>query len=227
MKSRGLRKTRPAPPELYGRSGFAPPRAGRQTRTFTPIKRKKTVQPKGHTAISEKILQVFKLNFMNKVNTMKKIFFSSFLCGLFLTITTLFGVEKIYISNGYLNYCLSPDVANSAVVFYSLDIRDGEWKQSYLPMTIVPEIYTKYDRNKQIIKFPLAWYMNRKELLVVFHDLHSDAMGRVIFCLFSTGRTRDFDFRSFTDYYEYQNNIMKYKGFYFVTPQCNTGRGCG
>ena len=50
MKSRGLRKTRPAPPELYGRSGFAPPRAGRQTRTFTPIKRKKTVQPKGHTA---------------------------------------------------------------------------------------------------------------------------------------------------------------------------------
>ena len=50
MKSRGLRQTRPAPPELYGRSGFAPPRAGRQTRTFTPIKRKKTVQPKGHTA---------------------------------------------------------------------------------------------------------------------------------------------------------------------------------
>ena len=146
---------------------------------------------------------------------MKKIFFSSFLCGLFLTITTLFGVEKIYISNGYLNYCLSPDVANSAVVFYSLDIRDGEWKQSYLPMTIVPEIYTKYDRNKQIIKFPLAWYMNRKELLIVFHDLHSDAMGRVIFCLFSTDRTRDFDFRSFTDYYEYQNDIMKYKGFYF------------
>ena len=82
-------------------------------------------------------------------------------------------------------------------------------------MTIVPEIDTRNDGNKQIIKFPLAWYMNRKELLVVFHDLHSDAMGRVIFCLFSTGRTRDFDFRSFTDYYEYQNNIMKYKGFYF------------
>lgn len=75
-------------------------------------------------------------------------------------------------------------MANSAVVFYSLDIRDGEWKQSYLPMTIVPEIYTKYDRNKQIIKFPLAWYMNRKELFVVFHDLESDAMGRVIFWLF-------------------------------------------
>ena len=166
--------------------------------------------------ISEKILQVFKLNFMNKVNTMKKIFFSSFLCGLFLTITTLFGVEKIYISNGYLNYCLSPDVANSAVVFYSLDIRDGEWKQSYLPMTIVPEIYTKYDRNKQIIKFPLAWYMNRKELFVVFHDLESDAMGRVIFWLFSTDKPHDFDFLSSFKAYEYQNNIMKYKGHYFA-----------
>ncbi len=53
MKSRGLRKTRPAPPELFGRTGFAPPRAGRQTRTFTPIKRKKTVQPKGHTAVQK------------------------------------------------------------------------------------------------------------------------------------------------------------------------------
>ena len=50
MKSGGSAEPRPAPPELYGRSGFAPPRAGRQTRTFTPIKRKKTVQPKGHTA---------------------------------------------------------------------------------------------------------------------------------------------------------------------------------
>ena len=77
-------------------------------------------------------------------------------------------------------------------------------------MTIVPEIDTRNDGNKQIIKFPLAWYMNSEELLVVFHDLHSDAMGRVIFCLFSTARTRDFDFRSFTDYYEYQNDIMKY-----------------
>ena len=146
---------------------------------------------------------------------MKKIFFPFFFCGLFFTITTLFGVEKIYISDGILNYCLSPDAANSAVVLYSFDIRDGERKQYYLPMTIVPEIDTRNDGNKQIIKFPLAWYMNRKELLVVFHDLHSDAMGRVIFCLFSTDRTRDFDFRSFTDYYEYQNNIMKYKGFYF------------
>ena len=126
-----------------------------------------------------------------------------------------FGVEKIYISDGILNYCLSPDAANSAVVLYSFDIRDRECKQYYLPMTIVPEIDTRNDGNKQIIKFPLAWYMNRKELLIVFHDLHSDAMGRVIFCLFSTDRTRDFDFRSFTDYYEYQNDIMKYKGFYF------------
>ena len=126
-----------------------------------------------------------------------------------------FGVEKIYISDGILNYCLSPDAADSAVVLYSFDIRDGERKQYYLPMTIVPEIDTRNDGNKQIIKFPLAWCMNRKELLIVFHDLESDAMGRVIFCLFSTGRTRDFDFRSFTDYYEYQNDIMKYKGFYF------------
>lgn len=126
-----------------------------------------------------------------------------------------FGVEKIYISDGILNYCLSPDAANSAVVLYSFDIRDRECKQYYLPMTIVPEIDTRNDGNKQIIKFPLAWYMNSEELLIVFHDLHSDAMGRVIFCLFSTARTRDFDFRSFTDYYEYQNDIMKYKGFYF------------
>ena len=146
---------------------------------------------------------------------MKKIFFRFFLCGLFFTVTTLFGVEKIYISNGYLNYCLSPDAANSAVVLYSFDIRDGECKQYYLPMTIVPEIDARNDGNKQIIKFPLAWYMNSEELLIVFHDLHSDAMGRVIFCLFSTDRTRDFDFLYFTDYYEYQNDIMKYKGFYF------------
>ncbi len=146
---------------------------------------------------------------------MKKFFSPFFFCGLFFTVTTLFGVEKIYISDGILNYCLSPDAANSAVVLYSFDIRDKEWKQYYLPMTIVPEIDTRNDGNKQIIKFPLAWYMNRKELLVVFHDLESDAMGRVIFCLFSTDRTRDFDFRSFTDYYEYQNDIMKYKGFYF------------
>ena len=125
------------------------------------------------------------------------------------------GVEKIYISDGILNYCLSPDAADSAVVLYSFDIRDRECKQYYLPMTIVPEIDTRNDGNKQIIKFPLAWYMNSEELLIVFHDLHSDAMGRVIFCLFSTARTRDFDFRSFTDYYEYQNDIMKYKGFYF------------
>ena len=146
---------------------------------------------------------------------MKKIFFPFFFCGLFFTVTMLFGVEKIYISDGILNYCLSPDAANSAVVLYSFDIRDRECKQYYLPMTIVPEIDTRNDGNKQIIKFPLAWYMNSEELLIVFHDLHSDAMGRVIFCLFSTARTRDFDFRSFTDYYEYQNNIMKYKGFYF------------
>ena len=126
-----------------------------------------------------------------------------------------FGVEKIYISDGILNYCLSPDAADSAVVLYSFDIRDRECKQYYLPMTIVPEIDTRNDGNKQIIKFPLAWYMNSEELLIVFHDLESDAMGRVIFCLFSTDRTRDFDFRSFTDYYEYQNDIMKYKGFYF------------
>ena len=146
---------------------------------------------------------------------MKKNFFRFFFCGLFFTITTLFGVEKIYISDGILNYCLSPDAANSAVVLYSFDIRDRECKQYYLPMTIVPEIDTRNDGNKQIIRFPLAWYMNRKELFVVFHDLHADAVGRVIFLLFSTEKTRDFDFRSFKGYYERQNNIMKYKGFYF------------
>ena len=122
-----------------------------------------------------------------------------------------FGVEKIYISNGYLNYCLSPDIANSAVVFYSFDIRDKEWKQSYLPITTVPEVYT----NKQIIRFPLAWYMNRKELFIVFHDLFSDATNRVIFSLFSTDKPHDFDFLSSFKSFEYQNNIMKYKGFYF------------
>ena len=126
-----------------------------------------------------------------------------------------FGVEKIYISDGILNYCLSPDAANSAVVLYSFDIRDRECKQYYLPMTIVPEIDTRNDGNKQIIKFPLAWYMNSKELFVVFHDLFADAMGRVTFLLFSTDKTRDFDFRPFEDCYEYQNNIMKYKGYYF------------
>jgi len=146
---------------------------------------------------------------------MKKILFPFFFCGLFFTVTTLFGVEKIYISDGILNYCLSPDAANSAVVLYSFDIRDRECKQYYLPMTIVPEIDTRNDGNKQIIRFPLAWYMNRKELFVVFHDLHADAVGRVIFLLFSTEKTRDFDFRSFKGYYERQNNIMKYKGFYF------------
>ena len=126
-----------------------------------------------------------------------------------------FGVEKIYISDGILNYCLSSDAADSAVVLYSFDIRDRECKQYYLPMTIVPEIDTRNDGNKQIIKFPLAWYMNSKELFVVFHDLFADAMGRVTFLLFSTDKTRDFDFRPFEDCYEYQNNIMKYKGYYF------------
>ena len=122
-----------------------------------------------------------------------------------------FGVEKIYISDGILNYCLSPDAANSAVVLYSFDIRDRECKQYYLPITTVPEIYT----NKQIIRFPLAWYMNRKELFIVFHDLFSDATNRVTFLLFSTDKTRDFDFLSSFKNFEYQNNIMKYKGFYF------------
>lgn len=141
---------------------------------------------------------------------MKKIFFLFFFCGLFFTITTLFGVEKIYISNGILNYCLSPDIANSAVVFYSFDIRDKEWKQSYLPITTVPEVYT----NKQIIKFPLAWYMNSKELFVVFQDLHKDAMGRVTFVLSSTDKPRDFDFL-FLKGFEYQKKIMKDKDTIF------------
>ena len=114
-------------------------------------------------------------------NQMKMFFILCSTCILF----ELIGIEKIYINDGVMSYCRSPQEPNSATILHSIDFRSNMYKKSYLPITTVPEIDAKNDGNKQIINFPLAWNGAIGGVSIICHDLYSDSIGRITFVLLS------------------------------------------
>ena len=91
--------------------------------------------------------------------------------------------EVVYIDAGLAGCCVAPDVKRAAVELTLYDIDSGETRKRVLPGTIAP--VERRDSAAAIARFPLAWSLVNKKLRILFPDIHSDSVGRIIFLLWT------------------------------------------
>ena len=91
--------------------------------------------------------------------------------------------EVVYIDAGLAGCCVAPDVKRAAVELTLYDIDSGKTRKRVLPGTIAPVEHR--DSAAALARFPLAWSLVNKKLRILFPDIHSDSVGRIIFLLWT------------------------------------------
>ena len=122
-------------------------------------------------------------------------------------------VKKMYIDDGVLSFCYSPEASNAAVILYVMDIKTKDVNKHYLPGSIfVPGGGRKSPADP--VRFPLSWSVFNNKFQIIFPNLLSDAIGRISFRMWSAENITDLSalktIRGFVD----ESKIIRYNGYW-------------
>lgn len=123
-------------------------------------------------------------------------------------------IPKIYIADGVLSYCYAPDELDAAVELYVMDLGSGEIRRHYLPGSIYLSANGTQASADGIVKFPLAWAVENQNFLIVLPDLMADAMGRIIFRIWSSEDIYNLPTQKLEGFI-LENQIMRYRGYWY------------